>query len=106
MIELQSIVELLDGNSLDIVVLSSLASSVVYLVRYIKKSQAETRVDLKDMHRSYRRDICELMDRSKAERDEQRASLEKISEESNRVMTKLILTVAELKVMVSAKLRS
>tara|TARA_R100000541_G_scaffold39020_1_gene46832 strand:+ start:60 stop:419 length:360 start_codon:yes stop_codon:yes gene_type:complete len=106
MIELKNIIELLDGNSLDIIVLSSLASSVIYLIRYIKKCQAETRIDLKEMHRSYRKDICELMDRSKAERDEQRASLEKISEESNRVMTKLILTVAELKVMVSARLKA
>jgi len=45
------------------------------------------------------------MNRCKEERTEQRLSLEKMSESNNKVMTRLTMTVAELKIVVDANIR-
>jgi len=84
------------------VLMPILGSLSAYMVNREKKFRSE----IKELNSIHRKDIKELMSSGKKERDEQRVSLEKISLESNRVMTKLISTVAELKVMVSARLKA
>ncbi len=83
-----------------------LASSVVVpAIGYIVARDKRFRTEIKELNDNHRKDIKDLMFNSRKERQEQRASLEKISLESNKVMTKLTMTVAELKVMVDSKMR-
>tara|TARA_R110002073_G_scaffold140344_3_gene291226 strand:+ start:1939 stop:2256 length:318 start_codon:yes stop_codon:yes gene_type:complete len=103
--ELIELIKVIDTTSSDVLLFALIIASVIGLVRYIKMNKQEVRKDFKDLHKNYRTDICELMNRCRDERAEQRASLEKISLESNKVMTKLTMTVAELKVMVDSKMR-
>jgi len=79
-----------------------IGSFSAYMVNREKKFRSE----IKELNSIHRKDIKELMSSSKKERDEQRTSLERMSTENNKIMNKLILTVAELKVMVSARLKA
>ena len=89
--ELIELIKVIDTTSSDVLLFALIIASVIGLVRYIKMNKQEVRKDFKELHKN--------------ERAEQRASLEKISLESNKVMTKLTMTVAELKVMVDSKMR-
>ena len=100
--ELMKVAEITGSDGL---LFTMIVASVTGMIKYIKRTQQDTRNDLKELHKNYRADVCELMNRSRDERIEQRLSLEKISLESNKVMTKLTMTVTELKVMVDSKLR-
>tara|TARA_R110002050_G_scaffold147323_1_gene273105 strand:+ start:43 stop:321 length:279 start_codon:yes stop_codon:yes gene_type:complete len=83
------------------VVAPLMASAIGYIVSRDKRFRTE----IKELNDNHRKDIKDLMFNSRKERQEQRESLERISLESNKVMTKLTMTVAELKVMVDSKMR-
>ena len=83
------------------VVAPLMASAIGYIISRDKRFRTE----IKELNDNHRKDIKDLMFNSRKERQEQRESLERISLESNKVMTKLTMTVAELKVMVDSKMR-
>ena len=101
----ESITKVVENTASYSLLISLVLVSIYFLVKYIKKMQEQTRLDIKDVHKSYRNDIIELMNRCKEERDEQRATLEKMSSDSNEVMKELTIAVAELKLIVDIKLR-
>jgi len=102
---IKELTEFIENTTPSVLLIVMIVISVILLVKYIQKTQAQTRSDIKEIHKNYRSDIIELMNRCKEERTEQRLSLEKMSESNNKVMTRLTMTVAELKIVVDANIR-
>lgn len=102
---IKELIEVVETTTPYILLVVMIIVSVVFLARYIKQTQAQTRIDIKEIHKNYRSDIIELMNRCKEERTEQRLSLEKMSESNNKVMTRLTMAVAELKIVVDSNIR-
>lgn len=86
-------------------IVSAVTTVIAPSIGYIISREKKFRQEVKELNSVHRDDIKELMKGSKKERDEQRASLESITAESNRIMTNLTITVAELKIMVDSKMR-